>query len=93
MTTHNLYTVNNTTPTLVSPSGLDSGVDITIQNVNDTGYIYIGGEGVSSSSYGFRLSTNQSFSIELPGTDDLYVIGSADNLSVAVLTTGLERTF
>lgn len=93
MTTHNLYTVNNTTPTLVSPSGLDSGVDITIQNVNDTGYIYIGGEGVSSSSYGFRLFPNQAFSVELAGTDDLYVIGSSTSLSVAVLTTSLERTF
>lgn len=92
MTTHILYTLSNTTATNLS-LGKDSGFDITVQNVNDTGYIYLGGEGVSSSNYGFRLSPNQAFSIELPGTDDLYAIGSTTNLSAAVLRTSLERTF
>lgn len=92
MTTHNLYTISNTVPTNIS-DGKDAGWDITIQNVNDSGYIYLGGEGVSSSNYGFRLAPNQAFSIELPGTDDLYAIGSTTNLSAAVLRTGLERTF
>lgn len=92
MTTHTLYTLSDSTPTNVS-LGKDAGYDITVQNVNDSGYIYLGGEGVSSSNYGFRVAPNQAFSIELPGSDDLYAIGSTTNLSAAVLRTGLERTF
>ncbi len=92
MTTHNLYTISNTTPINIS-DGKDAGWDITIQNVNESGYIYVGGEEVSSTSYGFRISPNQAISVELPGTDDLFVIGSTTDLKAAVLRVTLERTF
>lgn len=65
-------------------------MDITLQNVNGDGYIYIGGEGVTSSSYGFRLLPNHSFSIELPGLDALYAISSVDAMTLAVIHTSLE---
>ena len=92
MTTHNLYTVSNTIPTSVT-AGKDDGFDITIQNVNSTGYIYIGGEGVSLTNYGFKLSPHQAFSVELPGTDDLYIIADTDGLSASVLYVAIERSF
>jgi hypothetical protein len=92
MTTHNLYTLSNTVATNIS-EGRDAGYDITVQNVNTSGYIYLGGEGVSSTNYGFRLPPNQAFSVELPGTDDLYVIGSTTDLKAAVIRTNLERSF
>lgn len=92
MTTHNLYTISNIVPTNIS-EGKDTGWDITIQNVNASGYLYVGGEGVSSSNYGFRLSPSHSFSVELAGTDDLYIIAETNGLLAAVLRTNLERTF
>ncbi len=92
MTTHNLYTISNTTPTNIS-DGKDVGWDITIQNVNASGYLYVGGDGVSSTNYGFRVAAGHAISVELPGTDDLYVIASDNGLLAAVLRVNLERSF
>jgi hypothetical protein len=89
MTTHVIVELNNTTPTLVSPSGTHSGCDITVQNINESGYVYVGGSGVSTTSYGYRVAPNTAVSFELPGRDAIYLIGSA-TLDAAVLTMGLE---
>lgn len=90
MTTHNLHTLSDSTATRLTPNGVHSGMDITLQNVNENGYIYLGGEGVSDTDYGFRLLPGHSFSIELPGVDDLYAIASVNEMSLAVIYTSLE---
>lgn len=90
MTQHALTALSNTTATRLTPLGSHSGMDITIQNVNSSGYVYIGGEGVTSSSYGFRILPNHSISFELPGGDAMWAIGSTTGLSVAVIQIGLE---
>lgn len=90
MTQHTLTALSNTTATLLTPFGSHSGLDITLQNVNASGYIYVGGEGVTSSNYGFRILPNHSISFELPGYDSLYAIASTTSMSVAVLSIGLE---
>jgi len=91
MATHNLVNLSNSSATLLSPYGRHSGVDITIQNVNTDGYVYVGADNsVSSLSYGFRILPNHSISFELPGTDALYAIGSTTNLKAAVMLTNLE---
>jgi hypothetical protein len=89
MTTHVIVELNNETPILVSPNGTHSGCDITIQNINESGYVYVGGAGVSTTSYGYRVSPNTAISFELPGRDSVYLIGST-TLDAAVLTMGLE---
>jgi len=89
MTSHNLYTVG-TSNIRITPNGTHSGMDITIQNVNESGYVYVGGEGVSSTNYGFRILPNHSISFELHGKDALYVVGSAEGMSVAVINMNLE---
>jgi len=90
MTQHNLITISDSVATRITPPGTHSGMDITVQNVNSSGYIYLGGEDVSDEDYGYRILPNHALSIELPGKDALYVIGSIANLKVAVLKTGLE---
>jgi hypothetical protein len=65
-------------------------MDITIQNVHASATVYIGGEGVSSSDYGYRLGAGSAISFELPGRDALYAISSTDDSNVAVLKTNLE---
>jgi hypothetical protein len=87
---HSLVALSNTSATRLTPNGKHSGMDITLQNVNETGYIYIGGEGVTSSSYGFRIMPSHSFSIELNGNDAIYAISSTNGLSLAVLKARLE---
>jgi hypothetical protein len=91
MTIHGLYTLSDATTTRVTPLGVHSGMDITLQNVNEYGYIYIGGEGVSLTNYGFRIMPNHSISFELPEKDALYAIASSNGLKLAVLRTGLEK--
>ena len=90
MTQHSLITLSNTTATLLTPSGIHSGLDITIQNTHATALVYIGGEGVTSSNYGYRISPNHAWSIELSGKDSIYAITDTNNSKVAVLKTSLE---
>ena len=90
MTTHAIVNLNNSSAILVSPGGVHSGCDITIQNINESGYVYVGGEGVTTSSYGYRISENSAISFELPGRDSVYLISSASEMQAAVITMGLE---
>jgi len=91
MAQHKLVNLSNSTAELLSPFGRHSGVDITIQNVNTDGYVYIGANNaVVSTNYGYRISPNSAVSFELPGTDALYAIGSTTGLKAAVITTNLD---
>jgi len=90
MTLHAHTTLSSTSATRLTPNGLHSGMDITIQNIHESAYVYLGGEGVTSSIYGYRVSPGAAFSIELPGQDALYAISTVNSSKVAILQTGLE---
>lgn len=90
MAQHELKTIG-TTAVRLTPFGSHSGMDITIQNVNAEGYIYVGtSDAISSTSYGYRISPNNAISFELPSHDSIYVVASDPDLKVAILQTGLE---
>jgi hypothetical protein len=65
-------------------------MDVTIQNIHDSAYVYIGGEGVTTSSYGYRLNPGSAISFELPGKDALYAITDTNNSQIAIIKTNLE---
>ena len=90
MTTHALTTLSNSAATRLTPNGVHSGMDITLQNVHDTAYVYIGREGVTSLDYGYRIAPGHAISWELPGKDALYAITDTNNSKVAILKTNLE---
>lgn len=90
MTRHALTTLSNSSAIRLTPNGIHSGMDITIQNVDASAYVYIGGEGVTALDYGYRISPNNAWSIELPGEDALYAISDTDGSSIAVLKTNIE---
>jgi len=90
MTVHALTQLNTTNGIRLTPNGLHSGMDITVQNISDTAYVYLGGEGVNSEDFGYRLSPGQAWSIELPCQDALYAISSVNDSYIATLKTGLE---
>lgn len=91
MTTHSVITLSDLNPTRLTPNGIHSGMDITIQNINASGVVYIGGDDtVSSSNFGFRLSADHAISFELPGKDALYVIAENNDAEIAVIKTNLE---
>ena len=90
MTTHSLTTLSSSAATRLTPNGVHSGLDITIQNVHASAYVYIGGEGVTSASYGYRLNPGSAISFELPGRDGLYATTDTNNSQVAIIKTNLE---
>jgi hypothetical protein len=90
-TSHNLFTLSNATATRLTPVGIHSGMDITLQNVHDTAYVYVGGEGVTSSNYGYRIAPGHAISWELPEKDSLYAITDTNSSKLAVLKTSLEK--
>jgi hypothetical protein len=90
MASHSIKTLSQSTPMRLTPLGVHSGMDITIQNINATGYIYLGSSTVSTTDYGFRIMPNHSISFELPGSDSLYAVSSTNGLQIAVLQTNLE---
>lgn len=91
MTAYYRQSISHTAPVRLSPNGTHSGLDFTIQNSNDSGYIYLGGnDSVSSTNYGFRILPNHSISFELPGKDAMYAIASTSGMYVSVIYTSLE---
>jgi hypothetical protein len=91
MTTNRIVSLSTTSAILLSPAGTHSGVDITIQNINASGYVYIGGSGLTDANYGFRIDPSHAISIELNGKDALYALGSTSGLSASILITNLEQ--
>ena len=90
-TTHAAISLSSETATRLSPNGIHSGMDITIQNVHDTAYVYIGGAGdLNPENFGYRLSPGLAISFELSGRDTLYATTDVDGSYIAVLKTNLE---
>ena len=87
--THGIYEIEGEADAIViGPDGQHAGRDITIQNLS--GYnVYLGGQGVNSESFGYRLSPNAAWSVELRAGDHIYAY-CGSNASVAVFTLGLE---
>lgn len=90
MTIHEIFPLSTTAAQRLTPVGIHSGMDITLQNINLFGYVYVGGENVSSTSYGYRLMPNHAISLELPGQNALFAIASDPDMNLAVLKIDLE---
>jgi hypothetical protein len=65
-------------------------MDITLQNINETAYVYVGAEGVTTANYGYRISPNNGIAFELAERDSLYAISDVNGSKVAVIQIGLE---
>lgn len=89
-TYHDLLTLSDSTATELTPGARHSGLDLTIQNVDDTAIVYIGGTGVTASDYGFKLTPGAGFSVELNPNDRLYAISDTNGSNAALLRVLLE---
>ena len=90
MTTHDTISLSSETATRLTPPGIHTGMDITIQNLDTAAYVYVGGEDVTNEDFGYRLSPGLAISFELPGRDALYAITDTDESQIATLKTHLE---
>ena len=83
--TRNLMLTSTPVELTISDS-VDSPNTISIQNTDASATLYLGGENVSSSSYGIKVVAGQIWSADLGPFDKVYAVGSG---TVAVLI--LER--
>lgn len=69
-----------------------NGRDVTIQNNNPSAGVFLGGVGVTSSDYGFKLLPGAAISFELDGEDSIWAVGSENAATVNTLQIQLEGT-
>lgn len=86
---HSVMELSDTTPVALpfdDNDGVYYNVSFTVQNVSESAIVYIGGAGVSSSSYGIRLSADAMANFdEMPRYPGIYAISSIDGSELAVM--------
>lgn len=60
------------------------GLTLSIQNLSGGNYVYVGNTGTSSTSFGFRISPNQSLSLDLDPSDVVVVTTNDTSTQVAL---------
>ena len=66
---------------------IEHDIELYVQNLSDTAYIYIGDSSVTSSSFGMRLGPNDSMTFDYRGYDNrptFYGIASANSTPISV---------
>jgi hypothetical protein len=90
MIRHRLQALSTSTPTqLTIDDEVQSANTLVVQNINDSGFIYIGTTAVSSSNYGYKIYPGQGFTIELSAYTRVYAVSSNGSMSAAVMV--IER--
>jgi hypothetical protein len=84
---HAQIAINATTPTMVTVAGQEtlSSITLQVQNLGSSA-VYLGGVGLTSSSYGVSIVAGGAVTIDnLPTNDEVYALSSSGNSYVAVL--------
>ena len=85
---HQRVSVGTTATKLTSDYDGKDGQTINVQNPAGGATVYLGGEGVTTSSYGFVLAAGISFSVELQGGEKLYAVVASSTQNVNILRQG-----
>ena len=85
---HAIVSVGTTATKLTSAYDGKDGQTINVQNPAGGANVYLGGEGVTTSSYGFLLGAGISFSIELQDDEKLYAVVASSTQNVNILRQG-----
>lgn len=80
---HRIVALNGTAQNLVVREATDSRNTLSIQNVANIGFAYLGNSTVTTTNYGYKLFPGQSFIIEMASSDDIYAVGDS-GVSVAI---------
>ena len=80
---HKVQALNSTPVNLVIREATDARNSMSIQNVANVGFAYLGAEGVTSSDFGIKLFPGQIYTIELAPSDDIWAVGDS-GVSVAI---------
>lgn len=87
---HAKITVNASTPTRVTPEGQEAGIGLSIQIQNVSAVdVYVGGEGLTSTSFGCKIAPGAACSLEgLTTLDEVYALSSSGDADIAVMRVG-----
>lgn len=86
---HSVVALSDTTPYALpfdDGDGVYYNVSFTVQNVDESATVYIGGTDVSDTSYGIRLAPDGMASFdEMPRYPGIYAISSVDGSQIAIM--------
>jgi hypothetical protein len=85
---HSRVSVGTTATKLTSDYDGKDGQTINVQNPAGGADVFLGGEGVTTSSYGFLLGAGISFSVELQDDEKLYAVVASSTQTVNILRQG-----
>ena len=85
---HNRVSVDTTATKLTNDFDGRDGQTINVQNPSASTTVYLGGEGVTTTDYGYALGGGTSFSIELQTGEKLYAVVASSTQTVNVLRQG-----
>jgi len=86
--THARVSVGTTATKLTSDYDGKDGQTINVQNPSASTTVYLGGEGVTTTDYGFALAVGTSFSIELQDDEKLYGVVATSTQTVNIIRQG-----
>ena len=86
---HERVSVGTTATQLSSNYSGKDGQTILIQNPSASVVVYLGGEGVTTASYGYALGVVSDVSIDLQDGEKLYAVVASSTLTVNVLRQGV----
>jgi hypothetical protein len=86
--TQGIVTVGTTATLLSSGSVGRDGQTVLVQNPSSGSNVFLGGSGVTSTSYGFLLEGGVAFAIELQNGETLFGITASGTQNVSVLRQG-----
>ena len=90
MIRHQLKNLNVDTPVeLTIEDNINSVCTLVVENINDSGNIFIGNNSVSSNDFGFKLYPRQAFTVELRPYDRLYAVADSD---IQISCMSIERS-
>ena len=86
---HERVSVGTTATLLSSEYAGKDGQTVSVQNPSSSVTVYIGGAGVTTTSYGYALGTSSDMSVELQTGETLYGVVASSTLTVNVLRQGV----
>lgn len=92
-TVHETHTLTTSgTAYEIFPERTGNGRDVTIQNNNGSANIFIGGPGVTTSDFGFKILPTAAISFELDGADSIWAVSDTNSATVNTVSILLEGT-
>jgi hypothetical protein len=85
---HARVSVGTTATKLTSDYDGKDGQTINVQNPAGGADVFLGGEGVTTTSYGYLLKAETNFSVELQDDEKLYAVVASSTQTVNILRQG-----